>query len=366
MKNKMSEFFLELFSEEMPANLQSSAGESLKKDFIELFNKEKIVLDGNLITYSTPNRLIVLANINKEIVQEAVEIRGPSTNAPEIAINGFIKSNQIERKDLILKKTDKGEFFFYKKKEKKIKTSLILERQIPNILDSLVWKKSMKWGDHSLFWGRPLKSILAVFDKKIISFDFKHLQSSNLTFIDKDFEEKSKKFNIFHKNNLFFKSKKIIINNDKRKKQIEYNLIKFANKKKLSVSINKKLLEEVTDLVEKPNIILCEFDKKFLKIPSEIIKITIQKHQKYFPIVDKKDELTNKFFVVADNLDLKNFIKTGNERVVEARLNDAEFFWNKNKSQNLVKQVSMLKNINYFKDLGSYFDKIQRMKKLGG
>ena len=366
MKNKMSEFFLELFSEEMPANLQSSARESLKKDFIEFFTKEKIVLDGNLITYSTPNRLIVLANINKEIVQEAVEIRGPSTNAPEIAINGFIKSNQIERKDLILKKTDKGEFFFYKKKEKKIKTSFILERQIPNILDSLVWKKSMKWGDHSLFWGRPLKSILAVFDKKTINFNFKHLQSSNLTFIDKDFEEKSKKFNSFDQYNSFFKSKRIIINNDKRKKQIEYNLIKFANKKKLSVSINKKLLEEVSDLVEKPNIILCEFDKRFLKIPSEIIKITIQKHQKYFPIVDKKEELTNKFFVVADNLDLKNFIKTGNERVVEARLNDAEFFWNKNKSQNLVKQVSMLKNINYFKDLGSYFDKIQRMKKLGG
>ena len=138
MKNKMSEFFLELFSEEMPANLQSSARESLKKDFIELFNKEKIVLDGDLITYSTPNRLIVLANINKEIVQDAIEIRGPSTNAPEIAINGFIKSNQIDRKDLILKKTDKKEFYFYKKKEKKIKTSFILERHIPNILDSLI------------------------------------------------------------------------------------------------------------------------------------------------------------------------------------------------------------------------------------
>ena len=367
MKNNMSEFFLELFSEEIPANLQSLARESLKKDFVDLFDKENIFFNQEIKTFSTPNRLIFLAkNISKEIVQEAQEIKGPSLNSPETAINGFVKSNKIEQKDLYNKVTDKGDFYFYKKKEKKIKTMLVLENNIPKVLDRLAWKKSMKWGDNSLFWGRPLKSILAVFDQKTINFNFHHLKSSNQTFIEKDFEEKTKKFRSFHQYNLFFKSKKITIDNEKRKKEIENNLFKFAKKQKLMISVNKKLLDEVTDLVEKPNIILCEFDKKFLKIPSEVIKITIQKHQKYFPTIDKKEQLTNKFFVVADNLDVKNFIKNGNERVVEARLNDAEFFWNKNKSQNLVKQVSMLKTMNYFKGLGSYFDKIQRMKKLGG
>jgi glycyl-tRNA synthetase beta chain len=92
----------------------------------------------------------------------------------------------------------------------------------------------------------------------------------------------------------------------------------------------------------------------------------MQHHQKYFPTFDKKGKITNEFLVVANNKDITGYIKSGNERVVEARLSDAEFFWEKNKSQNLVKQISKLKTMNYFKGLGSYFDKIQRMRKLGG
>ena len=90
----------------------------------------------------------------------------------------------------------------------------------------------------------------------------------------------------------------------------------------------------------------------------------MQHHQRYFPTFDKNDNLTNNFFIVADSLDPKSFVKIGNERVIDARLSDAEFFWNKNKSQNLVKQISKLKNINYFKGLGNYFDKVQRIRKL--
>jgi glycyl-tRNA synthetase beta chain len=130
--------------------------------------------------------------------------------------------------------------------------------------------------------------------------------------------------------------------------------------------LNNKLLNEVTDIVEEPNIIACKFNEKFLNIPKENLIITMQHHQKYFPTFDKKNKITNEFLVVANNKDTKGYIKLGNERVVEARLSDAQFFWEKNKSQNLVKQVSKLKTINYFKGLGSYFDKIQRMRKLGG
>jgi glycyl-tRNA synthetase beta chain len=92
----------------------------------------------------------------------------------------------------------------------------------------------------------------------------------------------------------------------------------------------------------------------------------MQHHQKYFPTFDKNGKITNEFLVVANKKDTKGYIKLGNERVVEARLSDAQFFWEKNKSQNLVKQISKLKTMNYFKGLGSYFDKIQRLRKLGG
>ena len=132
----------------------------------------------------------------------------------------------------------------------------------------------------------------------------------------------------------------------------------------MQIDLKENLLDEITNIVEKPKIILCEFDNKFLNIPKEILIITMQNHQKYIPTFDKKQNLTNFFLVVSDSKDPKGYVKSGNERVIEARLNDAEFFWNRNKSQNLIKQLSDLKNINFFKGLGSYFDKTQRIKKL--
>ena len=323
----MSEFFLELFSEEIPAGLQQNARKTLLESFHKLFLEKKIVFKKST-SFSTPNRLVILfEGLSKEVIQKEEEIRGPIISAPEKALEGFIRSNKIEKKDLFKKKIEKGEFYFYIKSSKKTNTINLLQEQTPIILENLQWKKSMKWGNYSLNWARPLKSILGIFDGKNLNFKFHHLSSSNTTFVDKEFEDKKKNF---------------------------------------TIAANKKLLDEGTDLVEQPNIIVCKFDEKFLDIPKEILIITMQYHQKYFPTFDKNGKITNEFLVVANNKDTLGFIKSGNERVVDARLSDAQFFWEKNKSQNLVKQVSKLKNMNYFKGLGSYFDKIQRMRKLGG
>ena len=211
---------------------------------------------------------------------------------------------------------------------------------------------------------RPLKSILAIFDNKPLKFKFHHLLSSNSTYLDKDFEEKTKIFKNINSYFSYFKKLNVIIDNDLRKRHIKKKLSDLSNKKNLEININEKLLNEVTDIVEKPKVILCSFDKKYLSIPKEIITITMQNHQRYFPTFDKKDNLTNNFFIVADMFDPKGLVKIGNERVIDARLSDAEFFWTKNKSQNLLKQISKLKNINYFKGLGSYYDKVQRIRKL--
>jgi len=224
----------------------------------------------------------------------------------------------------------------------------------------------MRWSDFNLNWGRPLKSILAIFDKKKLTFNFHHLTSSNSTFIDKEFEEKKKIFVDFKDYNNFFKKQNITIDHNLRKNLIEKKLNDISSKKNIIIENNPKLLNEVVDLTDQPNVILCEFDRKFLNIPKEILIITMQYHQKYFPTFDKKGNITNEFLVVTNKKDINGLIKLGNERVVEARLNDAEFFWKKDKSQNLVKRVSMLKSMNYFKGLGTYFDKVQRMRKLGG
>ncbi len=361
----MAEFLLELFSEEIPANLQSSARINLLTNFKKFFEKENINYNEDGKVFSTPNRLVLFfKKIEREIHQKSEEIRGPSIQAPDIAIQGFLKSNLIQKKNIYRKNTDKGEFFFYKKPSRKIKSEDILIANIPNILDNLPWKKSMRWGEHSLYWGRPLKSILAIYDGKPLKFQFHHLSSSNLTFIDKDFEEKTKVFNNIKSYFSYFKKLNVIIDNDLRKKYIKKQLINLSNKKNLQVKINEKLLNEVADIVEKPKVISCKFDKKYLEIPKEIITITMEHHQKYFPSLDKKNILTNNFFIIVDTTDPKGFVRIGNESVVDARLSDAEFFWNKNKSQNLVKQISKLKNINYFKGLGSYYNKVQRIRKL--
>ena len=362
----MSEFFLELFSEEIPSKLQKSAKNDLLNIFKKIFEEKNLSYKKGL-SYSTPNRLIILfEGLNNEIIEPEQELRGPKTNAPDKALEGFLNSNSLNKNQLFKKSSEKGEFYFFKKAKSKIKTIDFLKEKIPEILGSIKWKKSMKWNNYDLNWGRPLKSILAIFSKKIILFDFFHLKSSNKTFIDKDFEEKSKKFFDFNSYKIYFKKIGTIIENEERKLIIQKKIQEVSNKKNLFINLDEILLDEVNNLVENPNILLCKFDKKFLHIPEEILITTMQYHQKYFHIHDKNKKITNEFFVVANNKDEKGLIKLGNERVVEARLSDAEFFWNKNKSENLVKQVSKLKSINYFKNLGNYYDKSQRLKRLSG
>ena len=362
----MAEFFLELFSEEIPPALQKNLRESLLEEFQKFFLEKSIKSKKNF-SLSTPNRLIIVfEGLDKQIKILSKEIKGPSTNAPEQALEGFMRSNKIEKKDLFKSQTEKGEFYFYKTQSKSLKTDDLLKQIVPKLLEKYQWKKSMRWGEYNLNWGRPLKSILSVFENKVINFDFHHISSSNSTYVDKDFEEKKKIFKNFKSYEKYFKKQGTLINQDKRKEIIKKEFSRILDKRKLTIEENPKLLDEVTNLVDNPNILICSFDKKFLSIPKEILTLTMQSHQKYFPTFDNKGEITNEFLIVANKKDQKGLIKIGNQRVVEARLSDAEFFWNKDKAQNLVKKVSELKFMNFFNGLGTYFDKVQRMRKLGG
>ena len=361
----MSEFFLELFSEEIPSNLQKKLRDDLLENFQKSFNEKSIEFK-NSFCKSTPNRaVIVFEGLKKETIIKSEEIKGPNIKAPEKATEGFLRSNNITKKDLIIKKTDKGDFYFFKKKQQKIKTQNILKDLILENLNRIQWKKSMRWGYGELNWGRPLKSILAIYDKKKIDFKFHHIPSNNFTFLDAQFEEKTKIVKDYKDYQSSLKKIEKIVDNDERKKIIEKQFDKIENKKNFLIDRNPKVLDEVINLTDQPNCIICKFDERFLKIPKEILIITMQHHQKYFPTYNTKGDLTNEFIVVSNKLDKKGLIKLGNERVVEARLTDAEFFWNKDKSLNLVKQVSKLKAMNYFEGLGTYYDKAQRMRKLG-
>ena len=363
----MSELFLELFSEEIPPKLQIVARENLLNSFTNLFNQENIKYNKIFSALSTPNRLIIyFKDVQDEIIKEAKEIKGPNINSPNSALKGFIESNKILRSKIFKKKTEKGEFYFYRTLEKKINTKNLLEQNIPNLLLKIKWKKSMRWGNYEMYWGRPLKSIMAIFGGKILTFKYYHIKSGNKTFIDKDLEEKNKVFKDFKSYKKYFSDQKILIDNNERKKYIIKNLNKLPKSKNLKVIIKDQLVEDVTNILERPKIILCSFNKKFLNIPNELIVTTIEHHQKFFITYDRNSKLTNYFYLIADCDDKYGLVKKGNENVVEARLSDAEYFWNKNKSNNMIKQVSSLQNVNYFKGLGNYLDKVVRLKKLSG
>ena len=361
----MSELFLELFSEEMPSGLQKHAREGIQKLFTESFDKLNINFKSNK-SYSTPKRLVFFfEEITEKIEKKGITIKGPKVDSPKSALEGFIKSNNLDRTEVFEQSLDKGRFFFAKINPKIILVKKELAKIIPDILNKYSWKKSMRWADHSLIWGRPLKSILALFDNQVIQFSFHHLVSNNLTFSDEIMEEGQKKIKDFRSYLKLLDSKKIILDQNLRKQLIVKQIDKVCKVRKLKKKLNEKLLDEVVDLVEKPNVLVGKFDKSFLNIPKEILITSMQQHQKYFPLFNQEDNLTNFFIIVTNLEDKKGLVKIGNERVISARLSDAKFFWEKNKAQSLVKQVGNLKSINFFSKLGTLFHKVQRIKKLG-
>ena len=267
----MAELFIELFSEEIPAQLQTDARKKIKQTLEEKLRKKEINFKSSQ-SYSTPKRLVFFIDgIPKKIEQKGKIIKGPKIDAPEAALDGFIRSNNLNKADVYKKKIEKGEFYFA---ETKSKTTDILEELqsiIPETFQTYSWKKSMKWSTYDLSWGRPLKSIIALFNNEVINFNFFHLQSGNLTSIDEANDEIIKKINNFKTYLNILKSQNIILDHDKRKNIVIKKMNSICNAKQLRNHFNEKLIEEVVNLVEKPNVILCKFDEIYLKIHKEIL-----------------------------------------------------------------------------------------------
>ena len=362
----MSEFLLELYSEEIPPNLQVNARNYLQEK-IQNSLKEENLRFGFLSAFSSPTRLtILLKDFSEKIKIPAKEIRGPKVGVIDDIVNNFLKAHQSSRKDLMEKHNEKGNFYYIKTKAKEVQTTEILKKIIVNSIASIKWKKSMRWAETDLLWGRPLRSILSVYNRKILAFSYGHIKASDSIFIEKDLDTKVKKVSNFKEYQNLLLTNNIVLDHEEREKKIVKKFENFYKAKNFKNYYDPKLLKEVTNIVEDPHVLLIDFDNKYLSLPKEIIISTLQNHQRYFPIFNKKNEITNFFLVVANKKDTNNLIKDGNKRVVEARLSDAKFFWDKDKSKNLIKQIVKLKDIKFYEGLGSIFDKTQRLRKLSG
>ena len=362
----MSEFLLELYSEEIPPQLQINARTQLKQQ-LEASLEEEGAQYKECLEYSSPTRLsIYIKGLPEKIKIDSKEIKGPKAGVPENILKGFTNSRNVSEKDLFKKETEKGEFYFIKTEEKNILVEDLLTNILPKAMSAISWKKSMKWSTNNLMWGRPLRSIFAIFNGKKLPFKYQHLESTDNIIIEQDLITKFQKIKNFKEYFSFLKSNKILVDQNERQKIILKRFNSVSKSKNYKEQYNQRLLEEVVNIVEDPNVLLVNFDKEYLKIPQEIIISTLEKHQKYFPIFDSRERLTNYFFVVANKKDEKKLITEGNKRVVDARLSDAKFFWEKDRSKNLIKQIANLKTITFYEKIGTIYDKTQRIRSLAG
>ena len=362
----MAELLLELYSEEIPPQLQITARSQIKQ-FIQNSFEENNLKYKELSVYSSPTRLtLFIKDIPEKIKSEVKEIKGPKVGSSDQVLQGFLKAKNVNKMDLTEKDTDKGKFYFIKTQSQSILVNDLLVKIIPKVIRSINWKKSMKWADHNLMWGRPLRSIFVTFNNKILSFKLEHLETTDEVIIEQDLIIKKKKIKGIKDYLSFLKNNKIIVDHQEREEIINNKINLFSLSKGYKNKINSKLLEEVVNIVEDPNLLHISFSKEYLEIPKEIIISTLEKHQRYFPIFDSRDRLTNNFFIVANKRDEKKLITLGNKRVVEARLADAKFFWDKDRSKNLIKQIVNLKSVTFYEKLGSVYDKTQRLRQLAG
>ena len=227
----MSDFLLEIYSEELPSSAQILGEKQLNQLFLELFTKKNISYS-SIETFSTSRRIsIIVKKISKNEKDNSIEIRGPSTKADNRALMGFLKSNDInDAKKLIKKKIKDKEYYFYIKKIKQKKLRDIFNSEIPLILSSIKWKKSMRWGYNDQKWSRPIKSILGIFENKKLSFQFAGINS-----------------NFFTYGNYHYSKKKIkCLNYEFYKKQLEklYVTLKSKERKKKNFRQIRRILQK--------------------------------------------------------------------------------------------------------------------------
>ncbi len=359
----MAELLLEIFSEEIPAKIQTKMAESFKDSVLAHFEKNGLTHSGAK-SYITPRRLsLVIEGVPEKQNDSSSEKRGPRVDAPQGAIDGFLKSTGLALSELEKRNTDKGEFYFAVVKSVARPVSEVLTEILKDAIASLVWPKSMKWGNYNIRWTRPVHSILCVFNGHVLPVSFGHITAGNKTrghrflgnaeFAVANFNEYQKKL----------KDHKVILCTQERKKIIENEAAAIAKEHGLSVKADAGLLEEVAGLVEWPVVLLGRIEEKFMHVPQEVLSTAMRSHQKYFSLTNNHGRLAPYFITISnmESADKGQKIISGNERVLRARLEDAKFFWDQDRRVSLESRVPDLEKVIFHAKLGTVAEKTQRM-----
>ena len=365
----MANFVLELLSEEIPSRMQKNAAKHLENEFIQKISEIGLKYEKIRSFYSSRRLTIIVEEIELYSEEIKVEKLGPRVDAPKIAIDGFLRScGAKSTKDCTIINDKKGDRYQFTQKTPSKFAPEILPVIITEIITKFPWPKSMRWGNGSLRWVRPLRNILAlIFDKtKIIpvDFDIDDISSNNYTYGHRFL--KNNQISIKSINNYLEELHKnyVMLDVDDRKNEILSQLEQIERRYDLKILMDEDLLDEVSGLVEWPIVHIGNFEEAFLELPKEVLITSMKSHQKYFSVVDNKTgEITNKFILVSniDSMDKGKFIINGNERVLSARLYDAKYFWDRDNAQPLIEKSELLENVTFHKQIGTLSNKIERI-----
>ncbi|MGM8364610.1 glycine--tRNA ligase subunit beta [Virgibacillus sp. W0181] len=360
----------EIGLEELPARFIDDAERQLLNK-TEKWLTELRISYHEIITYSTPRRLTVLI---KEIAPEQTtieeETKGPSVSiAKDEAGNwtkaaiGFTKGQGKTTNDIYLKDI-KGTNYIYVKNHIEGKQTIELLPDFKQIIESIQFRQNMRWGKKSIRYARPIRWLVALYDNEIVPFEISGVQTSNWTYghrflgstiyITDPAEYEQKLLEQF-----------VVVSPDKRQKMIVNEIKAMEEKENFNIAVDEDLLQEVRNLVEYPSVFCGTFSSDFLKLPSEVLITSMKEHQRYFPVASEDGNLLPHFVGVrnGDKRHLDNVIK-GNEKVLRARLKDAQFFYEEDKSESISFYLAKLERVVFQDKLGTIADKVKRVVKI--
>lgn len=368
----MSKYLLfEIGVEEMPSRFVSSTLDQLANN-LQKSLKENRVEFNNIQTYGTPRRLtLVVDGISVKQSNLEEEVKGP---AKKIAIDengnftkpalGFMRSKGLKEEEVTFKAMGKDEYLYGTIKQEGKETSEVLKNILPEIVKAVTFPKAMRWGGKNMRFARPIRWMVTLLNDNILDIDLEGIKSSNVTkghrFLGQSEFEVNSLEDYFTKLEENF----VILDQNKRKELIKKQCIEVANSLGGEVEFDEDLLEEVTHLVEYPTAFYGEFDEAYAKLPKEVVTTPMKEHQRYFPVL-KDGKLLPNFIAVRNGNDYRiDKVKAGNEKVLEARLADALFFYKEDTKNDLESYIEKLKTVVFQAKLGTVYDKTLRIEKL--
>ena len=367
----MPQFLLELFSEEIPARMQKRGAEDLKKLLMDALTKAGFFPTG-IAAFSATRRLtVVVEGLPERTPDMHEERKGPKVGSPEQALAGFLRGAGLTdiSQARIVADTKKGDYYVADIVKVGQATPDAIAAIVPDIIRNFPWPKSMRWGEGSLRWVRPLHRIVAVFDGVVVPFEVDGIVAGNVTeghrfhgtgtFKVRDYDHYEAKLSAAH----------VVLDRELRKQTIAADARTLCQARNLELVEDEGLLEEVCGLVDEPHVIMGDMDPAFLDLPPEVIRLTLRVNQKYFVVRDPATGLLAPHFIVVSNVaatDGGKLIAQGNARVLAARLNDARYFWDLDRKTALEERVAKLDTLVFHEKLGSVGDKVRRIVELAG